>query len=240
MTMAVYNAGRVKRGLNCCSMARGLGDGEDTNFNAPVEWGDGYYTYYDQAAGIYYDEYGNQWDVGGVGYWDDPALYDPILVSQQTTTLGPDSQVNLSRLYDTQEWQDLWNGAPVQLPNATVPASYILQIPDSGIIPPGLILPPTLNALPPSTLAKIKAALAKIAKNVSLSAGSGSGAAAGGRPQAVQANAQGQCPPGYQKTAAGQCALVSGNPPSTATTGFLSNPLFLLLAAIGLVILAKR
>ena len=257
MNQVVHNAGRFRRGLGACGL-RPVGMGDDTATNSLMDSGSSYFDYYDSAAGVYYDEFGNPWDVPAGGppvytdsfgnsWFTDPTgqftgseydyqgNYIGGLVDVSDPVTG---DINLAKLGQTWEWTETNGGSPVQLPNVSLPYSYILQIPDSGIIPPGLSLPPVVNALPPSVLAKLKAALAKVAKNVSMSAGSGSGAAAGGRPLAVQPNAQGQCPTGYAKNAAGQCVLVSAKPASTGN--LFSNPLYLFLAAIGLILLVKR
>ena len=153
--------------------------------------------------------------------------------------------IDLSVLSQTPSWLNELNAdssLPVTLPAAHIPPQLILQIPDSGIVPPGLVLPPVLNAAPPKKLAAIKKALQnQIQKAAASGSGQGSGASAGSKPQAVQPSQTGTCPPGYTLNAAKTACLLNQQPPG-AGTGFmqlLQNPLVWILV-LGAVVVSKR
>lgn len=235
----------------------GMGDYSSDSglYNPPADSGSDYgygLDYYDQQSGIYYDQYGNQWDVVGSGIFanqDNTADgYDPngLPVVRITTDVNgdPSGNVDLSALGQTLDW---WRAIstdpslPATLPAVPVSIPLILQIPDSGIPPPGLNLPPVVNALPPNALAKLKQVLKNIAQNGKATAGgSPSGSSSGSRPQAVKPSAGGQCPAGYTMSAGGYCLLNKTATTNNSLSGILSNPLYLLGGAILLVLLAKK
>ena len=255
MRSLTYN-NRQAIGRNILGTMGDTGDGGGGSYDAydpnnyTVEGGDGGYgfDYYDAATGIYYDAYGNQYDVVGSGIFGGAgdsygigADGVPVLRIQTDETGTPYGNVDLSALGQTIDWWNQINADPsidITLPAITASIPLILQIPDSGVVPPGLNLPPVLNALPPKKLAAIKKALQNIAQN---GKSSGTSSSAGSKPQAVKPSAGGQCPAGYTMSAGGYCLL---NPTNTQTNqtlaGVLSNPIYLIGGAILLVLLAKK
>lgn len=212
--------------------------------------GDYGFDYYDTANGIYYDSYGNAWDVVGSGIFSNqdftPDATDengfPIL-NINTTGSDPLKEIDLSALGQTLDWWQAINAdpsLPTVLPAVPVSIPLILQVPDSGIIPPGLVLPPVFNAMPPKQLAAIKKALQNQIQKAAASS-SPSGASAGSKPQAVKPSAGGQCPAGYAMSAGGYCVLKQTSAAQSQTlSGILQNPIYLIGGAILLVLLAKK
>lgn len=119
---------------------------------------------------------------------------------------------------------------------------------DPGIVlPTGINLPPVYDPPPPKTAPKADktAWLKKLAENAlkraSSSGGAAGGSAGGSRPATTQPNAQGQCQQGYQLNAAKtQCVLIPTKPATDLLTTLKENPLYLLLGAIALILLAKK
>ena len=218
----------------------GLNDDNPDAAPPPADGGDsgGYYSYgdgssYDWQSGIFYDQYGNAWDVIGSGVFDTPTLY----IGSETTYAPVDLanyDVNLAHL-------DL----PVQLPDVSVPGSFIRSLYDDGTPPPGLNLPPVYNAVPPNIWAKIKqAAKAQAQKAAATSGGGSSSGASASKPAQVAPNkTTGQCPAGYVLgTANGKpaCLLVDKGSNAQTWSGFLQNPLYVILAVIAIAYIAKK
>ena len=260
----VYTTGRfIRRGLGC-NCRPGFGD-DQTDY---ADGGGGYYDappadsgsdysgdygygfdYYDSANGIYYDSYGNAWDVIGSGVFSNqdftPDSVDengfPIL-NINTTGNDPLKEIDLSALGQTLDWWKEINADPTigTLPAVPVSPQLILQIPDSGIVPPGLVLPPVLNAMPPKKRAAIKKTLQNQIQKAAASGGS-SGASSASRPSQVAPSANKTCPPGYTLNAAKTACMLNQAPQAAATdfTSLLKNPLVWVLV-LGAMVISRR
>ncbi len=246
----VYTSGRyIRRGLGCdCRPGFGddytdAADGGGGYYDAPpADSGSDYFDspyygsdYWDAANGLYYDTYGNVWNAPQVGA--------DITIDSSEYDYWTGGDIDLSVLSQTPSWLNELNAdssLPVTLPAAHIPPQLILQIPDSGIVPPGLVLPPVLNAAPPKKLAAIKKALQnQIQKAAASGSGQGSGASAGSKPQAVQPSQTGTCPPGYTLNAAKTACLLNQQPSGTGFMQLLQNPLVWILI-LGAVVVSKR
>lgn len=255
----IYTSGRfIRRGLGCNCLG---GFGDDMTDNA--DGGGGYYyappadsgsdytdpntfdpsyfdspyygsDYWDAANGVYYDTYGNVWSAPQVGA--------DITIDSSEYDYWTGGDIDTSVLNQTPAWMNELNADPTIgiLPAAHVAPQLILQIPDSGIVPPGLVLPPVLNALPPKKLAALKKALQNQTQKAAQAASSGASGSAASRPQTVQPSSNKTCPPGYTLNAAKTACMLNQAP--SAATGFtqlLQNPLVWILV-LGAVVLAKR
>lgn len=223
---------------------RGLsGEAEDYYW----DYGDG--SKFDPNDYLYWDEYGNAWDVLDLGWWDDPPVgqdftadgYDAAgnVVVRITTSESGDlsGNVDLHELGNSLDWWNVNQGAPIVLPAITYDAGYILTVP-STTLASDPNAPPALKV--PGNWDKIKQALQTIAKNGrAVATSGGASAGGGGKPSTVAASQQGQCPQGYAKNAAGQCQLI----PTKQTGGLsdlLSNPLLLILGIIAVAVISKK
>lgn len=251
----VYTSGRfIRRGLGC-NCRPGFGD-DQTDY---ADGGGGYYDappadsgsdywdassyfdspyygsdYWDAANGIYYDSYGNVWDAPQVGA--------DIQIDSSDYDYWTGGDIDLSVLNQTPSWFEQLNSDPAIGPLPAVPVSpqLILQIPDSGIVPPGLVLPPVLNAMPPKKLAAIKKALQNQIQKAAASGGS-SGASSASRPSQVAPSANKTCPPGYTLNAAKTACMLNQAPRAASTdfTSLLKNPLVWVLV-LGAMVISRR
>lgn len=212
--------------------------------------------WFDPYSGLYFDPYGGVYDTLGTGIFDNqdttPLGVDeygnPLIRFNTDETITPDTSINLQDLQSTLDW---WNQistdpdlATVTLPNITYDAGYILNTPTSVIEnDPQAPKLPNGQKLPAKVIEALKkAAAAVLAKRQAAAGGSSSGGnSAAGKPATTQPNAQGQCPQGYVlNPQTKQCVLIPAKPNSDLLTTLTSNPLYLMLGAIGLILLVKK
>ena len=221
----------------------GYGYGGDYGANPPDSsvWDN--YGWYDDQSGLYVDQYGNFYDLTGGGdgvNWVDDS------------TIRIDTYDYASPNWDNMNWDAsaaTWGGVDWNAPDSSWSdyaldewLDYAAQYPiGSPTYDPVYNPPPPKTAPKADKLAWLKKMAQEAAKRTAGS--SAAGAASGGaRQQTAQPNARGQCPTGFVKNpATGQCVrLQQGVTPQSGFEAFASNPLYLGLAAIGLILLAKR
>lgn len=227
-------------------------------------------TWTDGITGISVDSNGNWLDWGEQDFTadSDDTIRFTTTETAPDVVIQSDNSINLADLGNTLDWWQEVSSDPlahdygtITLPPITYDAGYILNTPSTILAsnPQTVSLPANSPLKKPSTWDTIKRALAQQAQRALSGAASGGSGGGGSRPQTTAPNAQGQCPTGYAKNPqTGQCQLiqratqtvrnpVTGQPMQVPNRNqgltlqsFLSNPLYLLLAGLGLILLAKR
>lgn len=237
------------------------GGAYDTWFSGGFEdWGGGWF--YDPSTGVLYDQYGGGWDTwggsSGSGYLDEfgsytdaqgrdwifnqnTGDYDLVMGDAGTIYSTTDEYItptDYSQINDTLDWWGSIANGQTDVSDADLDVIISDGLHSLGGEYSGVQVPST-TAPKADKLALLKKIVAE-AKKVLASKGGASGASSGGASSSkpVAPKADGTCPTGYVKNASGQCvktAAVSNN-----LAGILTNPLYLALGAIGLILLAKK